>query len=458
MKYCANCGSQLKDDDMFCENCGCKVEEENKVETQGQGVQNAGNVGAQNTNAGVQNAGNAKQSEILDKLKKINKKFYIIGAVALVAIIAAIVTVVTLNKRINVNKYITVKFDGYNTVGTATYDFDEDEFIKAILKKNGVKVDDLDDLTGKNLDKAKKIFSKIDDDSDFDIKLDKSSDLSNGDKVKLDIKLDKKLGKKLGVTFVAKSKEYKVDGLQEAKVINPFDYVDVTFDGIAPNVNVNIQLKDGIDSALNRLYFSADKQTKINVGDKITVKVQNDKDSFAKNGYILSETSKEYTCDKADEYLSDIKKMSDENLKKIQKDAQDKIQAQYAGYDYDVKLDDMTYEGSYVLVSKSNSYYSNNVLYVIYSANVSAPAKDSYKGLDSTKIYIPVQVSNVILKADGSVKYDSSLYLKGYSDLRVGWSSLSGYTDGATMYKEIVTQNKDNYTCSVEGNVTEFGK
>lgn len=67
-------------------------------------------------------------------------------------------------------------------------------------------------------------------------------------------------------------------------------------------------------------------------------------------------------------------------------------------------------------------------------------------------------MQRVLLKADGTVSHDSYLTIKGSTDLSYGWSNLFGYTDGAKMYKEIITTVKDRYTYQVDGNITEFGK
>lgn len=462
MKFCRNCGTQLEDNAVFCENCGAKVEAQNveqNMTDQGANENSDQNQEMhQNTNPS-DNIGNMV-TKAKDFIKKINVKIWIVIAAVIVVIIVGVVIVSNMSKRINVNDYITVKFDGYNTVGTASCDFDEEGFMKAVLNKNGIKMDKLSDLTGKNLEKAQKLLRKVDNYSDIDYDLDKKSDLSNGNKVKLTIDIDENISKALGVKLIGKTKEYTVSDLKEAQTIDPFEYVTVTYSGISPNATVSIKINDDADSYIKTMHFQADKTQNIAVGDKITVSVKTEEATAAKHGYILSETSKEYECSKADQYITDITKISEDKLKSIQKEATDKIESYYAGFNskYNVQYSNLTYDGSYVLEKKNSSYGNDNIVYLIYSATISADGDKYSKGIESTKIYMPVKFNDVVLKADESIKYNTYTSIVGQSSLSVGWNAINGYTEGDKMFKELITANKDSYTYQVDGNVIEFGK
>jgi hypothetical protein len=299
------------------------------------------------------------------------------------------------------------------------------------------------------------------DDDDFKIELDRSDKLSNGDKVKLTITCSKSLQKELGVTLVCKSKEYKAEGLEEAKKINPFDYASVNFSGTSPNARVSISnnASSSEDNFVKSIYFKVDKSSGIAAGDTITVSVATSEESAIKKGYIFTETSKTYTCDNVDQYVTDVSKLSNTDYASLQKDAKDKIEAYFAGMSssYGLSCKDLNFEGSYLLTRKSGS---DNRIYLVFSGTVSASPTDKYyKTVEDTKVYFPVYTYSVMKKANGSITHSSSLYIEGSSSVKYGYgSSIYGYTDGATMYKEIVTANKDNYNYQVNGGISSFGK
>lgn len=52
--------------------------------------------------------------------------------------------------------------------------------------------------------------------------------------------------------------------------------------------------------------------------------------------------------------------------------------------------------------------------------------------------------------------YEKGKILGSYS-INNGRNSMSGYVDGTKMYKDIITQNRANYTYSVSNNLIGFG-
>ena len=74
-------------------------------------------------------------------------------AVVVVAIVALVV-VKNQKKKVNINDYISVEYNGYETAGTAYVDFDETGFSEAVIKAQGKKlknVKSLDDLDWSDL-------------------------------------------------------------------------------------------------------------------------------------------------------------------------------------------------------------------------------------------------------------------------------------------------------------------
>ena len=434
MKYCEKCGNKMEDNEVFCGNCGAKAEK----------AQDATNEVEKN-HIGVE--------EIKRKIKNVNKKTCrIIVGVAILVVVGLLVFLANRNK-INVYDYVTVQFKGYNTVGTASINVDYEKLVMDILRKKGIDVSDIDDLKGTKLSKAKKILGKVQDDDFFEYQLDSYDNLTNGDKIKASFVINKSVEKDLGIKFVAKDKTYVVENLKEIQKINPFDYVNVEFSGISPNVYASIKMNSDANSFVKGLHFNIDKK-KIALGDKITVTIDVDINQAAKEGYDITQTSKEYTCENADSYVADISKIPSEEMKKLQKNATDKIESYIASFSSsnNVRCKDLNYEGTYVLLSKSNN---SNVVYLVYSGTVSAEPKYG-KVVEPTKVYFPVYISDVVLKANNKIETGTYYNIKGYTSL--GSIYINGYVDAEEMYKEVVTASKNNYTIQVSGNITAFGK
>jgi hypothetical protein len=116
----------------------------------------------------------------------------------------------------------------------------------------------------------------------------------------------------------------------------------------------------------------------------------------------------------------------------------------------------LKYAGAYTLISKSSSSSSNRV-YAVFTADITAQKSYSNKDETETKtVYVPVLMSGVLLKTDGSLNYDSTPSVVGVSTT-VGYTYVKGYATGEEMYKAIITAQKDKYTYTVTGDIQSFG-
>lgn len=442
MKYCENCGTQLEDTDMFCGNCGTQ-------QSQVSASQNDAGVQQQMQNVQQQSYKQTELQTAPNLGRKFNKKILIPVIVVAVIAVVAVVIYTQMKKRVDINNYITVEYGGYNTVGTAKYKIDTDGLTQAILKAKGKSSSQytLDSISGNyNAYEMLREYLKV--------SLDKREDLANGDTVVLKIECNSLADSALGVKFIYKDKEYKVEGLKEAEQVDIFSDVSVTFSGISPNAKVSVSNNSG-DSYLSGLSLKASKTSGIAVGDKITVTVTVDEKEALSKGYVITQQSKEYTCEKLDQYVTSVDSLSAEQLENLKKLAQDKIEAYFAQNNLSGKVNG--YIGAYTLVQKNSSSFSSNKVYIIYTADITA--NTSYSGTDTVTqtVYIPVNVNNVLLKAEGKVTHDSSLYLSGST--KVGyWTYVQGYASGEDMYKDLITAQKDRYTYTVSGEVKQFGE
>lgn len=494
MKFCQNCGAEMPDDGMFCTNCGTKV-----IDTTAQPVNPVTDQQPVNNSAPQQPVTNdapqqqpvynsAPQQPVYNNApqqqpippqmakppkKPLSKKAKIIILCAVIVVIAAVVAIVCIivhnkNKKetVNVMDFITVKYEGYNTIGTAKVDLDEDAFANEVLEaqgKDAISDDDLDDM-----DDIEDLADLLNGSSDYyddmesiedlidclDITVTPEDGLSNGDKVTVKVTYDEDIVDDNDIILKCEDTEFTVEGLSDIAEIDPFDYITVEFDGTAPNAYADVKV-DNSQDVFNYIYYSIDKNDDLDIGDKVTISFDDDQVEYAaNNGYKLTETSKEYTVENLDHYILDASKISDDTLKSMKKETEDALKEYFDDWDNYLGYKDLKYVGMYFLATKDSDSWYPNYIYIIYSANVSSKDND-FK--DST-VYIPVQFSDLLEKKEGTQQYDTH-DIQGCTDLEFGlWREVAGYTTEKDMYKELITDNSDSYTGTVVGDLSDGSK
>ena len=212
--------------------------------------------------------------------------------------------------KVNVNDYLTVNYTGYDTVGTASSSFDIDRMIQENPSAFGLKGDVSEmDLLG--------IEMQISD--SFKGKLDKTSNLSNGDSItyQWNISNEESLKEKYPVNFSHEDTSYTITGLEQAEEFDPFENIEITFSGTAPNGAVKI---DTSKAELSGLIYTADKTSELKNGDVITITVSASGSSGSGNYSNSIDESEIYGYDIDDEgyegyYDSngDFHRLEDEN-------------------------------------------------------------------------------------------------------------------------------------------------
>ena len=513
MKFCGNCGTQLNDDAIFCANCGAKIgvvsgsanttepaeaatpvtQEGNAVTQENEAASEAGNpqgvnpqalnpgmnpqalnpgmnpqvsnpgMNPQMANQGYANpypGGNMPQQPPKKPMSKKTLGIIIGAAAAVLVLIIAVVIAKNIKKTINVNDYISVEFTGYDTVGKAEVKVDYDGLAEAVLEAQGKKLKqkDVDDYTWADLLDllSWENYALVD---SVEPVLDQSEGLSNGDKVTVSITYDESAQKDAGVKLKVSDQQFTVEGLADVQEVDPFAELDVTYDGIAPNVRVYLQ-NNATDDVLYYVgYEIEDEKDYYTEGDTFTVKVSDYDIEYALDqGYRFTQTEKEYTVDAVDKYVLNLSDLSDEELAQIQAEAQDTVDAYIADYSENVVAKDTQYVGAYLLTAKDpDSWGTQNYLYLVYSATLSAKDKDFKK----TTVYYPVEFYSLIKTADGTLDFDD-YGIVGYNTLLdadgdYSWYSTKGYTDGEEMYNDIVTSNRDDYKYEMSEALQEFG-
>ena len=290
--------------------------------------------------------------------------------------------------EINLNDYLSVTMTGYDTMGQASYTLDGETMLKDNAEAFGL------DEKSTVLDAAK-VWTDVS--SYLHGDLDKTEDLSNGEVIhfKWENGDMSALEDSYKVKLVGTDYDITVSGLTDVQEVNPFEYVTVSFSGIAPNGQGSARSKP--DAPVN-LNFQMSKESGLKNGDTVTVSVvypNGDEMYYKRNGYIFTETSKQYTVDKLDGYAEKIADIPADASGKMDSDAQDKFKA-YVAYNWNNpdSLKEIKLLGNYFLTPKDSSAYiqDHNRLIFVYEISTT----------DGLSYYYYTTYKNIMLLADGT--------------------------------------------------------
>lgn len=307
---------------------------------------------------------------------------------------------------VKLDKYVTIKAEGYDSMGTASYEFDYKAFEKDYsgkikLSKNSGELSGWGLLTGETTEELLL-------DACVNQKLDKNSGLSNGDVVTLkwdckDTMAEEYFNVKLDYSNIT----YTVKGLEEVKKFNPFDYVTVSFSGISPDGSVTIT-PNYDKSEMQYINFSANKNSGLKVGDSITItaSIWGSTDSFVeKFGSVLGKTEETYTVGSLARYISDISDIPEEMYNKMDKQLRDVLAADFGSWNGE-DLHNMQLLGNYLVSLKEGMYDSDhNYVYFVYRVTAT-----NLEAVEDFNYYWYGYFTDVMTLANGICTVDLSSY------------------------------------------------
>ena len=387
----------------------------------------------------------AENQTITDKLKKISKKTWgIIGAC--VALVLVLLIVIALHKpTVNLNDYLKVTYGGYDGGGVAYTEIDwnsmKEDFENKISYKRGMAqtggmtpIDIIMEYTNANIEG-------------------KNEKLSNGDKVSYTWKVDKDaIAKLIKCKIKYSDGSKKVSGLKEMELFDPFKNLKVTFSGVEPNGEADIEYNGDM---LSEYDFTCDKTSGLKNGDKIKISLTEDAgyyvDQYNKAPSVLE---KEYKVKNLGKYLSKIKEVDTDGMNFARAKAQKSISDMVDYWSEDVTLDKVSYAGDYLQVAKDSDDYTKNYYGVIYQINAHIqPDGGQRKDVVS---YYSMKFENVIVGGDGKCEIDLDEYDVPYDDFSVevtsgdlssGSYSFDGYQTLEELKKNYVDEVADEFDC-----------
>ena len=361
--------------------------------------------------------------------------------------------------KVNLDKYVTVSFDGYDGYGKALVKFDKDAYLKDYKKKIKLKKSGnfLQDSLTKNYGAAELLYDFYVD-GNWKIEGDSSDGkLKNGETVKLSWGFNQEeLEEQFKVKFSSKGTEFKVEGLKDVQLFDAFKDFDYKFTGISPEGAVEWKGTGDMDGSKG-YYFTVEPSMDLKNGDKVKVKIEpaNPESVIQKYGIAPKETEKEITVEGLPSYVEKADAISDSLLQDMQKEITDKIQSQLASQGEEVSFVGAEYLGYYFLTSKSANAFEHNIMFPVMKVNVQINIPDkSYTAQHS--YYFTGAFTNLMDEGSGKVTVDLNdmdipYHYATIDTGVVAWFStvkfnFSGFEDLNSLRNQCVSQKLDKYT------------
>ena len=479
---CVHCGRDIPNGTKFCPFCGQPVAADQPAGQPAFNIQPGASVrppqqppvmGAQQPMGGQPAAATAT---VTPKAPIDPKKLAVPVAVAAVVVVGGVL-IATHKPTVNLNKYITLSAEGYNSIGTLDVEFDTDKLEKDYGKK-----------IAKNFQKAMKnheedtyglsnLAGSLYEGGETSLfvtycadgSADKTRNLSNGDVVTytwdgVNEQTKKEAEEMFGVKIKCSDVTYKVSGLTAVNTFDAFDGVEVEFNGISPDGSATVNTLPTAEAA-EGLYYTLDEQYNLANGDTVTVTVHSNRDDFSdcieKYGAIPAATEKTYTVEGLNEYVTDSDGLTDSVLVSLQNQAEDVLNA-YIAKSWDsecVTLKGMSYLGYYILTPKNKDNYgvSQDVIILPYQVTSHNHFEDDKGQVYDADVsyYWYIAFRNVSKDADGNIAgglddyYTANASFDVKTGLDDGWWekywSYDGYQTLDELYSNAVTRNVEDY-------------
>ena len=355
-------------------------------------------------------------------------------------------------KKISLNDYITIKADGYDSMGEATYSFDYESFYNDFSDK--IKVmpqykSDLEEMGYYSEEAATDAFLSL----CVDQELNDSSDLSNGDIVTLTWLCDDERAEEyFNCELEYSDISYTVEGLKEVGEFNPFEHLNVEFDGISSAGTVNIT-PDYSQQEMVDIYFEADKEDELSNGDVVTVTADPEENTeyfVEEYGNIVTPLKKSYTVEGLKSYATSVSQIPQETLDKMVQQGKDAFYSHIANdWTEGYKIKAVDYVGNYFLSLKEGMEGDQNCIYIVYKIKFVEVDGNTYT------FYYYVRFKDIVVDGNGGCEVSLADYEKTgdrfeYAD---GKYSVDGYGTINSLYEKVIQPQIEFYT--YENNIAE---
>lgn len=363
-------------------------------------------------------------------------------------------------KTYKLDDCIDVTFDGYDGYGKALIDFNDnvDKINEELTKRLQKKL--------KKMDEEQKIAAALLFDGGnvkvqhiVDANLSDTTRLSNGEKLTLSLHVDNTMRAILDVDFTVNREEVSVSGLKAIGDMPKKDILEgisVTFSGIAPNVSASIDCSADADSWV-RKFVKLDREDDLKLGDTVTLSIAAEdetiKEHFINEGYLPEATEKTFTVSDVSSYVLSASDIDSASLDKMIAEGKDMQSAAAAQWDDSLTMLSTEYIGNHFLLIKDMDRAGYNkpvsTFILVFEVKTSGGLAKSEQ-----TFYNVIMYDNLLLLPDGKLSFSPTDYSKArHQSKKVGYEGfildcyVNGYDDLDSLYKDLVTDNIDQYTC-----------
>jgi len=348
----------------------------------------------------------------------------IILAIAGGAIGGAIFAKTFTRTEVDLSKYVTIEFDGYE--GYAS--FDEEDLV---VDQKGLK---------KLLD-DKKLAKKLEEKLLAKAEVKENEALENGDVIEVKFKVSEDWLKENKIQLTSTTLKLKVKGLSEPDDVDLFEDLEFTYSGISPDLSVtlNNNSKDNFIKYNVTFQMAKDKDNSsyyylydIANGDKITVTATYDEKDLQNAGYTVSKKEYTFTVEGQPEYIMDDADFTSKVKESVEKKLLEQAKKSAADLNYDVTYayredfgdanyydwnfthTDPTLAKMYIAINKDQEnvgwYDYRNIVFAIYKVTFT-----DTKTSKTYDYYLPVYTYDIIFDSDGLYTGTTYSYNKYYS-------------------------------------------
>ena len=384
-----------------------------------------------------------------DTEKKSSFKSKRYTAVILAAVLTAIIAVLIIvsvrtknksDKKLYLKDYISLEMSGADSYGKARVRIDHDDFVRDALKVSGKSSKDTTEVN-----RIEDLYYSI------LVSINKDSGLSNGDKVRTEASWNEEKEEKAGVEVVFRPYDIEIKNLIKTKVVYPFNFAHVTFNGVNDYVSVDVENTSDDDRLMDVFFYVTDMDGNrcdngigyVKDGDRVKVCVYEDDAQrvLEEYGIELSPMTKEYTVSCTHDLAMTVNDISSETLKNAQEEAIDVIYSSTGSGN----IKDLQYVGFYFMSPYfAGSSNKTNHLYVVFEGQIA-----NEDGGFITR-YLPVEFFSIIGDGDEQV-------IGGTREVQGLYGGM-GFLDEKDMFNKLISQEATGYLYQISGSLTDYGQ
>lgn len=299
-------------------------------------------------------------------------------------------------KTVDLSNYVNVTFSGKDLGGRASVSFDKEQFL----------LDNVNNISfnQKNLKVYRELYGSRDDSAAsailryFSVDVEPGRRLANGDEVEVVWTFDtEKLETYFKWDYVCTPRTFTVSGLPEAPTFDPFEDLELLYNGNAPYAEVSLHPVVAVIE--DRGTYSIEPSTGLKNGDQFTVtfSCEDDRDMISQHSAYPSAREKTYTVSGLNTYVQSIDTISDEDFDQLIDDALSNVWVSGYGVYRDAK-----YCGYYFFSAKdqpARDVHSDPVANAICFIFRHPDSDDD----DARTVYTVVVLENILVDESGAI-------------------------------------------------------